>query len=39
LNPINTRLQNFKPNPTNAGNLWNTWEWEIAGPSSPQPKE
>jgi peptide/nickel transport system substrate-binding protein len=29
LNPINKRIKNFKPNPSNDGNLWNVYEWEI----------
>lgn len=33
INPVNKRLKNFKPNPSNQGNLWNCYEWEIT-PSS-----
>lgn len=29
INPVNKRVQNFKPNPTNQGNLWNCYEWDL----------
>lgn len=29
LNPYNKRLKGFKPNPSNAGNLWNVYEWQV----------
>lgn len=34
INPVNKRLKNFKPNPSNQGNLWNCYEWEIAPTSA-----
>ncbi|MDB5096946.1 MAG: ABC-type transporter, periplasmic subunit [Cyanobacteria bacterium RYN_339] len=34
LNPYNKRLMNFKANPSNAGNLWNTWEWDVQSPTA-----
>jgi ABC-type transport system substrate-binding protein len=29
INPVNKRLKNFKPNPSNQGNLWNCYEWDV----------
>jgi peptide/nickel transport system substrate-binding protein len=29
INPVNKRVKNFKPNPSNQGNLWNCYEWEL----------
>lgn len=28
LDAVNKNLKNWKPNGSNAGNLWNAWEWE-----------
>ncbi|MFP5504191.1 MAG: peptide ABC transporter substrate-binding protein [Candidatus Sericytochromatia bacterium] len=29
VHPVNNRVKNFKPNPSNAGNLWNVYEWRV----------
>jgi peptide/nickel transport system substrate-binding protein len=29
VDPVDSRLQNFKPNPTQIGDTWNTWEWSL----------
>lgn len=30
IDPMTRRLLNFKPNPTQNGDTWNVWEWELA---------
>ena len=29
IDPMSKRLKNFKPNPTQNGDTWNIWEWEL----------
>ena len=29
IDPVTTRLKNFRPNPSRQGNTWNVWEWEL----------
>lgn len=29
IDPMTTRLKNFKPNTTQNGDTWNIWEWEL----------
>ena len=29
IDPMSVRLKNYKPNPTQNGDTWNVWEWEI----------
>ena len=29
VSAVPANLKNFKPNPTQANNTWNIWEWEI----------
>ena len=30
IDPMTKRLVNFKPNPTQNGDTWNIWEWQLA---------
>lgn len=31
IDAFDSRLQGYKPNPTQVGDTWNTWEWSLAG--------
>ena len=32
IDAFDSRLQNYKPNPTQVGDTWNTREWSLAQP-------